>query len=435
MSSFKQLSKADVTSVSYAANKQWNLSFFCYPTSNEYITIYKGTNFTGSFSPTEPTSNGQYERLIYDSINHIFYQEYTSSLDTGSIMFNVNTYESASQQRPTSSYFDYNTNPLLIKNFPTGNYQGDCEEYTLTYVAGGGDVYFDYLDCNGAIVSIGPVTGGSQTFCATKNSVQVASGNYTLTDNGACVASSSLSSIRVLVINQDIYGSKVLPNSFVLSSSAYSVTDDGYGNLYDSGSIHIGNIFYAFGIGVITNQDYQLMFPTSSTACGTTTTTTSTTTTTTTIPTTTTTTSTTTSTTTAPTTTTTTTSTTTTTTTEPTTTTTTSTTTTTTTEPTTTTSTTTSTTTEPTTTTTSTTTTTTTEETYTYYNATQYLNCVQNSSPGAFVLRVPSSVGGGSWWCGDDGYQYQFDSNISPDPPSFDVTATSAAGSCGSLPC
>ena len=342
MSSFKQLSKADVTSVSYAANKQWNLSFNCFPTSSEYITIYKGTNFTGSFSPTEPTSNGQYERLIYDSINHLFYQEYTSSLDTGSLMFNVNTYQSASQQRPTSSYFNYNINPLLIKNFPTGNYQGNCEEYTLTYVAGGGDVYYDYTDCNGAIVSMGPITSGTQTFCATKGSVQVASGNYTLSDNGVCVASSSLSSIRVLVINQDIYGSKVLPTSFILSSSAYSVTDDGYGNLYDSGSIHIGNIFYAFGIGVITNQDYQLMFPTSSAACGpvpTTTTTTSTTSTTTTIPTTTTT-STTSTTTTVPTTTTTTTtttSTTTTTTTVPTTTTTTSTTTTTTTVPTTTT--------------------------------------------------------------------------------------------------
>jgi len=292
MSSFKQLSKADVTSVSYAANKRWNLDFNCFPTSSEYITLYKGTNFTGSFSPTEPTSSGQYERLVFNSINHLFYQKYTDVLNTGSLMFDVTTYESASQQRPTNSYFDYNTNPLLIKSFPTGVNE----------------------------------------------------------------------SIRVLVINQDIYGSKVLPTSFVLTSSAYSVKDDGYGNLYDSGSIHIGNLFYAHGIGVITNQDYQSMFPSSSVNCVPTTTTTSTTTTTTTAaPTTTTTTSTTTTTTTEPTTTTTT-STTTTTTTEPTTTTTTSTTTTTTTEPTTTTtttSTTTTTTTLPPTTTSTTTTTTT----------------------------------------------------------------------------
>jgi len=195
MSSFKQLSKADVTSVSYAANKQWTLPFSCPSLSNGYFNIYKGTFITGTFSPdsyaTDPFTNGQYERLIYDSINHLFYQKFSGSLDTGSLMFNVDTYQSASQQRPTGAYFDYNTNPLLIKNFPTGANAG----------------------------------------------------------------------IRVLSIDQDIYGSKVLPNSFNLSSSAYYITDDGYGNLYGSGSAHVGNIFYAQGLAVITNPDYQDMFP------------------------------------------------------------------------------------------------------------------------------------------------------------------------------
>ncbi len=74
---------------------------------------------------------------------------------------------------------------------------------------------------------------------------------------------------------------------------------------------------------------------------------------------------------------------------------------------------------------------------YSYYNATQYLNCVQNSAPGAFVLRVPQDIDSGTWWCGDDGFQYQFDSNISPDPPSYDVTATSNAtpSACLNLSC
>jgi hypothetical protein len=105
-------------------------------------------------------------------------------------MFTINNYESASQQRPTSSYFVYNDNKNLVTSFPTGAMEG----------------------------------------------------------------------IRVLAVNQEIYGNKVLPNHFILSSSAYYVTDDGYGNLYD-GTTHIGNIFYAHGLGVITNQDYQLMFP------------------------------------------------------------------------------------------------------------------------------------------------------------------------------
>lgn len=194
MSSFKKLSKADITTVPYAANKQWVLPFTCPSISNDYFNIYKGTYITGTFSPnnyaTDPFTNNQYERLIYDSINHLFYQKYSGSLDTSSLMFNLNTYQSASQDRPTGSYFNYNINPNLVKNFPTGVGDG----------------------------------------------------------------------IRVLAINQDIYGSKILPYSFNLSSSLYYMTDDGNGNIY-SGSTHIGNIFYSHGLAVITNPDYQLMFP------------------------------------------------------------------------------------------------------------------------------------------------------------------------------
>jgi hypothetical protein len=224
MSSFKKLNKADVTTVDYAANKRWSLDYPCFVNSDSYINIYKGTYITGTFYPEtpsiDPVTNNQYERLVYNSINHLFYQSYTDVLNTGSIMFDINTYESASQQRPTASYFDYNSNSLLIKQFPT--------------------------------------------------------------ESGA--------SIRVLVIDQNIYGSKVLPNSFNLSSSAYIIRDDGYGNLYDVaaleddyinlsyltlayangyyddltpgiGAVLVGNIFYAHGIVVITNPDYQDMLP------------------------------------------------------------------------------------------------------------------------------------------------------------------------------
>jgi hypothetical protein len=191
MSAFKKLSKSDVTVVPYAANKHWNLTQCSYPTSSEYFTLYKGTNVTGIFNPdTDPITENQYERLVYNQINHLFYQTYSASLDTSSLA-NSLFYESASQQRPTSSYFIYNDNARLIKNFPTGANDG----------------------------------------------------------------------IRVLAINQDIYGNKVLPNSFVLTSSAYSIVDDGYGNLYNYGTTHIGNIFYAHGLAIITNQTSQSIFP------------------------------------------------------------------------------------------------------------------------------------------------------------------------------
>lgn len=318
MSSFKQLSRSDVTVVANNANKQWNLDFYCFPSSSQYLTIYKGTNLTSSFSSgSDPKSQGQYERLIYAEINQLFYQSYTASLNTASLASSI-YYESASQQRPTSSYFVFNDNANFTASFPSG-------------------------------------------------------ANET---------------IRVIAINQSVYGNKVLPGSFILTSSAYNVKDDSYGNLRD-GSTHIGNLFYAQGLAVITNQDYQLMFPVDSTACGpttTTTTTTSTTSTTTTVPTTTTTTTTSTTTTT--------------TTTAPTTTTTSTTTTTTTAAPTTTTSTTTTTTTEPTTTTTTSTTTTTTtiEPTTTTSTTTTtttagpqlyvYAKYVNSASPGDLQYQI-----------------------------------------------
>jgi hypothetical protein len=192
MSSFKKLNKADVTTVNYHANKRWSLSYTGIP-NDSYAYYYIGKN--EPFTIGGSTINGQYKSLIYSEINHLFYQVYTSSLNTGSIMFNINTYESASSQRPTASYFNYNTNPLLIKQFP----------------------------------------------------------------------SSSGNQIGVLSINQDIFGSKILPNSFNISSSAYSfyIKDDGNGNLYNS-STFVGNIFYAHGIAVITNPSYYSYFTGSS---------------------------------------------------------------------------------------------------------------------------------------------------------------------------
>jgi len=199
MSSFKKLIKSDVSVVPYYANKQWTLTYGCYPTSSEYLTIFKGTNVTTSFSSGSDLKNeGQYERLIYTQVNHMFYQSYTGSLNTSSLASSI-YYESASQQRPTASYFIYNDKDNLIKYFPTGANQ----------------------------------------------------------------------SIRVIAINQPIYGNKILPNTFQVSSSKYNIQDDGLGNLYNySGSTtHVGNIFYAHGLAIITNQDYQLMFPTSSDDC------------------------------------------------------------------------------------------------------------------------------------------------------------------------
>jgi hypothetical protein len=195
MASFKRLKRSDVISVPYVANKNWVFEYCPYP-KDQYIKIYKGTNLSGSFSTyLDPVTEGQYERLIYSQINHLFYQNYSSSnqnLNTSSLMSSL-YYDGASQNRLTGSYFNYNDNPGLIRTLPTGAMEG----------------------------------------------------------------------IRILAINQDLYGQQVLPYAFELSSSVYYVKDDGIGNLidYKNSNTYIGNIFYSHGLAVITHQDYQLMWP------------------------------------------------------------------------------------------------------------------------------------------------------------------------------
>ena len=210
MSSFKKLSKSDISVVPYEANKQWNIASSSF---NNYLKIYEGINIGGTFIPSSDpvTTDGQYKRLIYSQINQLYYQTYSSSLNTSSLANSI-YYESASQQRPTSSYFIFNDKSQLVKNFPTG----------------------------------------------ANNTIQVVS------------------------INQNVYGNKILPYTFIISSSAAFVVDDGFGNLLSlqgsaelyinngyfnaagyfaenivGANSYIGNIFYAQGIAVITNQSAQ----------------------------------------------------------------------------------------------------------------------------------------------------------------------------------
>ena len=195
MASFKRLKRSDVISVPYVANKNWVFEYCPYP-KDQYIKLYKGTNITGSFSTKyDAVTEGQYERLIYSQVNHLFYQNYSSSnqnLNTSSLMSSL-YYDGASQNRLTGSYFNYNDNPGLIRTLPTGAMDG----------------------------------------------------------------------IRILSINQDLYGQQVLPYAFELSSSVYYIKDDGIGNLidYKNSNAYVGNIFYSHGIAVVTHQDYQLMWP------------------------------------------------------------------------------------------------------------------------------------------------------------------------------
>lgn len=70
--------------------------------------------------------------------------------------------------------------------------------------------------------------------------------------------------IKVIQISPKAYGSRLLPYTFQMSSSAYNFYDDGKGNIYDNFNsnppAHVGNIFYEQGTVVITSQDFQTLF-------------------------------------------------------------------------------------------------------------------------------------------------------------------------------
>lgn len=92
--------------------------------------------------------------------------------------------------------------------------------------------------------------------------------------------------ITIFSIPVEVFGQQVSRNSFIISSSAYAIGDDGNGNLREvnpgyipyildgyftpndyfvSSSLiygaYVGNIFYRQGIAVITNPTYQAYFP------------------------------------------------------------------------------------------------------------------------------------------------------------------------------
>lgn len=187
MSAFKKLTKSDVIVIPYVAKKEWN---FPSSSANSSYYIFTGKNLTGSFNPNnEPTTSlGEYQRLVFNSINQLFYQQYTNTLNTHSLASSL-YYESASIFKPTGSYFIYNENPKFNKYFPTGTNE----------------------------------------------------------------------TIKVLSFSPSIYGQKISPFTFKISSSIYILKDDGLGNIYIAGN-HAGNIFYSHGLVVVTNQDYQSLF-------------------------------------------------------------------------------------------------------------------------------------------------------------------------------
>ena len=99
---------------------------------------------------------------------------------------------------------------------------------------------------------------------AWNDNLQSTAASGTFDDDYRYFPTESNSIINILAIPTIIFGEKISGNTFKISSSIFNIVDDGNGNIIDpSNNTHVGNILYAQGIIIITNQDYNLVIETS----------------------------------------------------------------------------------------------------------------------------------------------------------------------------
>ena len=118
---FKRLNVSDNFVVPYTANKTWDILSSSFAEKN--ITVNVGVNTTNSlFDPiNEYKTNGQYDRLVYNSVNLVYYPEFLPYLISTQSLQNT-VYNDGTLA--TSSYFNGHVNLGnldTIKFYPTGN--------------------------------------------------------------------------------------------------------------------------------------------------------------------------------------------------------------------------------------------------------------------------------------------------------------------------
>jgi hypothetical protein len=241
---YKKLNPAEIKSVPYVANKRYEYDSSSYIDNNiqTYIGEYIPINTDQPFDAVNDnlTTDGNYRRLIFESVRHLYYQNYVTKssqdqdIGDDELIYPANT----NYFWHSSSYDNYLQNTMNsgsfsnFRSFPyfekvRNDYDGVAEYGTALYFI----------------------------------------------ENAA--------KIRVISIPKNIYGEGVKPYTFELSGSEFFIADDGQGNLFDyvaltseynaakysnpiskyagnanSLAVPVGNIFYNQGLAVITNQDY-----------------------------------------------------------------------------------------------------------------------------------------------------------------------------------
>lgn len=224
---YKKIPPSNISSTPYISNKKFIIN------NNEisgsgitfHIGEYLPTNQINFFDPKndDKTSNNEYKRLIYDSINHLYYKNFQNS-----VFYTSSAYEFYPQT--TLSSGSYTTTLRDIDRISGSSFQGVNSIYNANVVY---DSIFLYDDVN---------------YNSNKGSL-----------------------INVISIDKKLFGSKINPKSFSIIFDEFYIKDDGEGNVFDyqtennylskieqniPGEIFIGNIIYSHGLIIITNQDY-----------------------------------------------------------------------------------------------------------------------------------------------------------------------------------
>lgn len=120
MSAYKRLYKSDIVNTPYLANKNWSISV-C-DLESYGIRVYNGVKTSSIFDyDNDIKTNNEYDRLVFESVNHLYYQSFSGSyLDDSSNLASLN-YASASIYRPSGAYYDYTPQGYMVKDFPTGS--------------------------------------------------------------------------------------------------------------------------------------------------------------------------------------------------------------------------------------------------------------------------------------------------------------------------
>jgi hypothetical protein len=196
MGAYKQFLASDIIITPFEVSKGFFFKGNELTGSKVAINRFQGTNLSGTlFNPsTDPTTgydNSQYQRLIYSSIQELYYSNYLSS----SYGDNANTASIFPGSQP-------NGDVLVGTNQSDGRYY-NYNQSTLTF-----NKYFP---------------------------------------------SGSGSVIGVMSVPSRLYGNYIMPGSFRWSGISGSIYDDGEGNLIFSSSGDIcGQIFYPHGLAIIT---------------------------------------------------------------------------------------------------------------------------------------------------------------------------------------